>query len=138
MNRRPSGSGPRRMPRCVLGLLRVEQEPRAEAADVAVGDPRAVVELEHGSLVARGLVPEPAGHPQMDEQHLSAGEPDDQVLAPPVDRVDALAGQLRCDPGRLVGPRETRIIDPRRRDPPPLELRREPPALGLDLGKLRH
>jgi hypothetical protein len=74
----------------------------------------------------------------LDEQNLSACEPDDQVLAPPIDCVDAFAGQLRCDPRRLVRPRQTRIVDPRRRDPPPLETGREPPSLGLDLGKLRH
>ena len=35
-----------------------------------------------------------------------------RYLPAPLDRVDALAGQLRCDPRRLVRPRQTRIVDP--------------------------
>src|SRR6185312_12830949 len=101
-----------------LGLILVEQEPRTEAAEVAVGDPRAVVELEHGPLVAGGLVPEPAGHPQVHEQHLPAGEADDQVLAPPLDRVDAFAGQSCRRPLGIVRARQPRIVDPGGGDAP--------------------
>jgi hypothetical protein len=46
----------------IFGLPRVEQGPGAEAAQVAVGDSRPVVELEHGALVARGLIAEASGH----------------------------------------------------------------------------
>src|SRR5579862_3315930 len=46
----------------LLGLIAVEQQPGAEAAQVAVGDSGAVVELEDGTLVRGRLVAEPAGH----------------------------------------------------------------------------
>src|SRR5213075_3004841 len=42
------------------GLRGIEQEPGPEPAEVAVGDPRAVVELEHGALVRGRLVAEAA------------------------------------------------------------------------------
>jgi hypothetical protein len=74
----------------------------------------------------------------VDEQHLPAGQPDDQVLASPLDRVDVLAGEARRDPGGVVGARQPGIIDASRLDPTPLESRSQPPALGLDLRELGH
>ena len=99
-----------------LGLLRLQQEPRPEAAQVPVGDARAVVELEHGALVRRRLVPEAAGHPQVDEQHLPALQAHDDVLATPLDRLDALAGEDRRDrsPDPPAGSAARRRSAPRR------------------------
>src|SRR3954471_4863651 len=43
-----------------VDLVRLEQEPGPEAPDVAVGDPRPVVELQHGAFVRSRLQQEPA------------------------------------------------------------------------------
>ena len=119
-------------------LLGLEQQPRPEAAQVAVGDPRPVVELENGSLVRRVLVPKAAGHPQVDEQHRAALETNQHVLSAPVDGRNAFPLEPGRDPLRILWPRQPLVRDPRRRDPASGNARREPPALGLDLRKLRH
>src|SRR5581483_11648261 len=75
----------------VLRVVLVDQEPRAEAARVAIGDAAPVLELEHGALVRRGRVPEPAGHAQVDEEHVAALEADDDVLPAAFDRRDPVA-----------------------------------------------
>ncbi len=67
------------------GVLRLHQEPRSEAAEVAVGDAAAVVELEHRPLVRRRRVPEATGHPQMNHEDLTASEPEQQVFPSALD-----------------------------------------------------
>src|SRR5262249_55624689 len=116
----------------LLCIVRVEQEPGAEAPDVAVRDPRAVVELEHGALVAGGSVRKLPGNPRGAGTARPAGDPAAEVLALPLDGVDLLAGEPRRDPGGLVRPRQPRIVDPGRVDAPPLEPCGEPDTLRLD------
>jgi hypothetical protein len=74
----------------------------------------------------------------VDEQHLPARQPHNQVLAAALHRLDALAGQPRRRPGGVVGPRQPRVVDSRGRDPPPFEPGREPLPLGLDFRQLGH
>src|SRR5713101_7611807 len=59
-----------------LRVLALEQLPGAEPSLVAIGDPRTVLELEHGTLVRRRFVAEAARHPQMHEQDAPTLEPD--------------------------------------------------------------
>ena len=74
----------------------------------------------------------------MDEQRLPAREPDDDVLAAAVDRVDAVAAEHRGHEGRVVGARKPRVVDPCRGDPLPRGGVRKAAPLGLDLRELRH
>ena len=87
-------------PEIRLELARLEQQPGAEAPDIAVGDLAAVVERQQRApvRVARECVgPQRARHAEVDQQRAARREADDQVLAAPVDLLDALAGQLRGD-----------------------------------------
>src|SRR6185503_6950232 len=82
-----------------LELSGLQQEPGAEPPHVAVADRAAVVELQHRTDMrspAR-LSQQAAGHPQVDQERAAGGEADDQVLAAPVDVLDALAGELCGD-----------------------------------------
>src|SRR5262245_5174630 len=134
---------------CFVGI---EQQPGPEAANVAVRDPAAVVELEHRPLVGHRLVPETTGHPQVDEQYLGLriilvvtlriililNEPQHKVLPPTFHRGDTLSGQPRGDPVGLIGPREARIVDPGSSDATALDPFGQTSAFGLDLRKLGH
>ena len=108
-----------------LELGAVEHEPGPEAANVAVDDPRAVVELDHRALVARGLPAEAAGHAQVHEQPEAALEPQEQVLPAPLDRDDAVALELLGDLEQVVRPREPRVEDLDALERAPLEPWRE-------------
>ncbi len=121
-----------------LGCLVIEQQPRAEAPDVAVRDPRSIVELDHRPLVRRGRVAEAAGHAQVDEQGGAALETDEDVLAVPLDRDDPVSLQLRGDEGRIVGSRQPGVVDAHAGEAPAFEAFGESATLGFDLGKLRH
>ena len=121
-----------------VGVLGVREQPRPEPSRVAIGDSSAAFELEHGTFVRRRLVPKPAGHPQMDEKRVPARETNDDVLAPPLDRVDAIAGEHGRNGSGILGARQTRVVDARGENPPPHNRVGEPPALGLDLRQLRH
>ena len=92
-----------------LDLVGLEQEPRAEAPDVTVGDARAVIQLDHRAAVRvvafrPGAVQHRPGHAQVDQQRPTRLEAHDQVLAAAVDRGDALALELAVRP--LAGPRD--------------------------------
>ena len=121
-----------------LELRALEDEPRAEAADVAVDEPRAVVELEHGALVRHGLPVEATGHAEMDEEAEAALEPEQQVLAATLDREDAIALELLRDLEEVVRPREPRVEDLDARERAALEPRRELRPDGLHLRELGH
>ena len=126
----------RREVRLELGFL--EHEPRPEPAHVPVGEPRAVVELEDGTLVRHRLPVEAAGHAEVDEQPEAALQPEQQVLPTPLDRDDAVALELLRDLEEVVRAGETRVEDLDARERPPLEPRRELRPDRLDLGQLRH
>src|SRR5262245_6383049 len=134
---------------CFVGI---EQQPGPEAANVAVRDPAAVVELEHRPLVGHRLVPETTGHPQVDEQYLgmriilvvtlriilSLNEPQHEVLPSAFHRGDTLSGQPRGDPVRLIGSREARIVNSGDRDAAAFDAFRQTSAFGFDLRELGH
>ena len=75
VKRPPSGSGPVLRREVRLDLRVVEHEPGSEAPDVAIREPRPVVELEHRALVRHGIPVEAAGHAQVDEEAEAALEP---------------------------------------------------------------
>ena len=86
-------------------LARLEQEPGAEAAHVAVGEVGAIVEADQCApmrvvVEAVRAVAETPGHAEVDQQDAVGLEADDQVLAAALDRGDALALELGGD---LVG-----------------------------------
>ena len=83
-------------------------------------------------------MPQASRHPQVDEEHATRFEPDDQVLAAALDAVDALADELAGDDRRCEGAHETRIVDRCVNDPRAFEHRRDAGANGLDLGQLGH
>ena len=77
-------------------------------------------------------------HPEVDQESPTRLEPNNQILAAPVDGRDLLALELSRDDVRLERPRQPRVDD---RDPlerPPLEDGHEAPPDALDLGKLGH
>ena len=143
MNGASSGSSPRRACEVGVELARLEEEPRAEAAHVAVGDVGAVVQPDERAAVrvvveAVRAVPQAPGHPEVDQQDAVGLEADDQVLAAALDRGDALALELGGDLVRLVRPHETRVADLDAVEPPAREDGLQAAANGLDLGQLGH
>src|SRR6476620_5003120 len=77
-------------------------------------------------------------HPEVDQENTTALEPNNQILAAPLDRGDALAFQLGRHLGRLVRAHEPRVVDAHAVEPPPHERWLELPADALDLRQLRH
>ena len=77
-------------------------------------------------------------HPEVDQENTTALEPNNQILAAPLDRRDALAFQLGRHLGRLVRAHEARVVDPHLLEAAPDERRLELPADALDLRQLRH
>ena len=112
----------RREVRLELGIL--DHEPRPEPAHVPVGEPRAVVELEHGTLMRHRLPVKAACHAEVDEQPKAALQSKQQVLAASLDGDHAVALELLGDLEQVVRPREARIEDLRAHDRPPLDPRR--------------
>ena len=125
--------------RCSSASSRLEQEPRAEAAQVAVGDPRAVVELEHRALVASrartGSRRSSAGGRAARARSRGGRAGTCRAARPPSTRSPASSAAIHAGSSGRVS---RGVVDPRRGDSPPLDARREPAALGLDLGELRH
>ena len=128
-----------------LDLVGLEQQPRAEPADVSVGDLRAVVERDESSpmQVGRRSVARQhrARHPEVDQQRTARLEPDDQVLAAAVDLRHALALELPRHVEAVERTGQPRVDDLDPVEPSALERRREPDADGLDLrqlGQLAH
>ena len=85
-----------------------------------------------------------AGHAQVHDQHATGVEPEDEVLAAPLDRLDARADDALAK-GRLVGALDHRHRLARiRRDASRPTMRRpdharlEVAPYGLDFGQLRH
>ena len=125
-------------------LTPFEELPGAEAADVAVGDVRAVVELEHGTRMRILGQPSPlsmtegARHPQVHQKGTAGLERDDQILAAATDRGDSLADQLVGDDRGVERAHEARVANLDALEARPLEHRRDRPANRLDLRQLRH
>ena len=83
-------------------------------------------------------VPKAPSHPEVNQERPTAREPNNQILAATLQRLDALALELGGDFDRLVGPYEPGVVDPHALERAPDELGLEPDADGLDLGQLGH
>ena len=70
----------------------------------------------------------------MNQQRSSRLEPNNQILATPIDGTDALTLELSGDLLGIERPRQPRVQDLDPLEPSPLEDRREPPPDALDLG----
>src|SRR5215217_509799 len=68
-------------------------------------------------------------HPEVDQENATALEPNNQILAAPLERFDALADELGRDVGRVLWPRQPLVFD--------LDVL-EAAANRLDLGQLGH
>jgi hypothetical protein len=74
----------------------------------------------------------------VNQESPSRLEPNNQVLATPVDGYDSLALELSSDLAGIERTREPRIRDLDALEPPPLEGGDEPASDALDLGQLGH
>jgi hypothetical protein len=74
----------------------------------------------------------------VNQESSAALEPNNQILAAPLDRRDPLPLQLGCHLGRLVWAHEARVVDAHPLEAPPDERGLELPADALDLRQLRH
>src|SRR5438067_2848484 len=77
-------------------------------------------------------------HAEVDQEDATALEPDNQILAAPLDRGDSLARELGRHLGRVFRTRQPRVVDLDAREAAADEHRLEPPADRLDLGQLGH
>src|SRR5580765_355491 len=77
-------------------------------------------------------------HPEVNQEHPTAFEPDNQILAATLERLDTLAGELGRHLGRVVGTRQPGIVDLDVLEAAPDEHRLEPASDRLDLGQLGH
>jgi SAM-dependent methyltransferase len=119
-----------------LGVL--EDEPRSESPHVAIDEPRAVVERDHGALVRQRREAEAPGHPQVDEECEPALEAQKQVLASTLDGDHDVALELLRDLEEIGRPRQAWVEDLHPRERSPLEARRELRPDRLYLGELGH
>jgi hypothetical protein len=123
-----------------VDLVGLEEEPGAEAADVAIGDLRSVVQSDDRPSVRivgkrpRRRVPKRPRHPEVNQQRPSRPEPDNQVLAAPLERENSFALELPRNVGGIARPRQARVGDVDALEPPTLEKRCKPCADRLDLG----
>src|SRR5919201_1735955 len=111
--------------------------------------PRAVKPGASGSSPSRAairVVREPAAgrmskapsHPEVNQETPTALEPKNQILAPALQRRDALAEELGRHHERVLGPRQARIMDVHTLEASADDCRLEPPADRLDLRQLGH
>ena len=83
-------------------------------------------------------VPKASRHPEVNQEHEPALEPDNQILATAIERCDALALQLGRDGGGVERTDEPAVMDLDPVEAAPDEHRLEPAAYRLDLGQLGH
>src|SRR3954452_8726374 len=83
-------------------------------------------------------VPQAPRHPEVNQENPTALEPDNQILAAPLDGGDALTLELGRDLQRLERPDEPRVGDLHALEASTDEHRLELAADRLDLGQLRH
>jgi len=77
-------------------------------------------------------------HPEVDQENPTALEPNNQILATPLDRCDALPFQLRGHLGRFVRAHEAGVVDAHTVETTTDEHGLELPPDALDLRQLRH
>src|SRR3954469_8895543 len=88
--------------------------------------------------LSRRRVQEVPRHAEVDQENAPALESNNQILAAPLERFDALADELRRDRGRVLRPRQPRVFDLDVLEAASDEHRLEPAANRLDLGQLGH
>jgi len=74
----------------------------------------------------------------VDQEYPTGFEPNNQILAPALDSLDALTFELGCDFLRLGWTRDARVEDGDALEPPPDQKRLKASADRLDLGQFRH
>src|SRR5205823_3808667 len=77
-------------------------------------------------------------HPEVHQENEPAFEPDDQILASPIDRAHAFAFELRGHLCRLERPGQPGVRDLDALEGPSDEIRLEADTNRLDLGQLGH
>src|SRR3954471_15079727 len=81
---------------------------------------------------------EASRHPEVDQENATALEPNNEILASPLDSRGALAFELGCHLGRLVRTDQSRIVDRHALQASADKRGLELPADALDLRQLRH
>jgi hypothetical protein len=81
---------------------------------------------------------EAPSHPEVDQQNTTALEPNNQILAAPIDRRDTLTLELGRHLGGVVGADEPRVVDEHALEAATDEHRSELRADALDFRELRH
>jgi hypothetical protein len=77
-------------------------------------------------------------HPEVNQENTLTLEPNNQILAAPIDGCDTLAHELGRHLDRVLGPRQPRVVDLDVVEAPADEHRLESTADRLDLGQLGH
>src|SRR5437868_11507329 len=77
-------------------------------------------------------------HPEVDQENPTALEPNNQILAAPLDSRDTLSLELGRHLGRLIRTDEARIVDAHTLEAPTYQCGLELPTDALDLRQLRH
>ena len=122
-----------------LRLVRLEEQPGTEAADISIGEVRAVVQHHLGSEVrqimelATCAVQQIPCHPEVDQENAAALEADDEILATPLERSDPFPCELGRHRVGLVRTDETRVVHGDAIEAAADERRLELPANALDL-----
>ena len=91
--------------------------------------------LDRGSV---SRVHESPGHPEVNQENKTAFEPQNQILAAPIDCPNAFARQLRSHLCGIEGPRQPRVKDSHVVETTTDQLRFEACTYGLDLRQLGH
>ena len=120
-----------------VDLARLEEQPGAEPAHVAVEDPGLVVQREHGTGVRRLLAAEAAGHAEMHDERAAGVQAQHEILPAPLDGCDTLAFELGGDDRGIEWTRQPAVADLHVLEGPSGEDRLEARADGLDFGQLR-
>jgi hypothetical protein len=127
-----------------LEFAGLEQLPGAEAAHVAVRNIRTVVQSDNSTSMrvvtklALRRVPQASRHPEVNQESPPRLEPNNQILAPALERQHPFALELGGNSARLEWPHESRIadFDPVEATADEVRLELEPDR--LDLRQLRH
>jgi hypothetical protein len=128
----------------LVELVALEHEPGAESPNVTVGDIRAVVYTDNSTSMGIGRkLPvrrdqEAPRHPEVNQQDETTLEPDNYILATPIDGLDALAFESCGHLPRIERARESLVEDLDRSERTAGEDRRQLGSDGLDLGQLGH
>ena len=125
-----------------LDLVGLEQEPCAEAPDVAVGDR----EPSSSSITARrcgssASAPAPCSTDPVMRRWISSARPDSKrtiKYLPRRSTTRRARPRARARPRPVQRARQARVVDRDALEAAALEHRRQPPANGLDLGQLGH